>query len=164
VQTADADASSTINRFIERNRIFIRRVSPEKLREKLRIEPVGRCHDLQKIYSDLNRRFFRNRVKATITYGTAPRRSGPRKSIKMGSYSEESRVIRIHPALDQPRVPRFFVEWIVFHEMLHDVYRSRKVGGRRLVHTPEFLEHERRFPAYERAVAWEDRNLDLLLD
>jgi hypothetical protein len=81
----------------------------------------------------------------------------------MGSYSAEARVIRIHPALDQAEVPRYFVEWIVFHEMLHDIYRIRRRGGRRCVHTPEFLEHERRFHAFRRAQRWENENLDLLL-
>ena len=82
----------------------------------------------------------------------------------MGSYSSDSKVIRIHPALDQSRVPRYFVEWIVFHEMLHHVHRARRgPDGRRCVHTPEFLEHERRFYAFERAQRWENENLDLLL-
>ena len=83
----------------------------------------------------------------------------------MGSYSADSRVIRIHPALDQPGVPRYFVEWIVFHEMLHHLYRARAASdGRRCVHPPEFVEHERRFHAFHRAQAWEASNLDLLLD
>src|SRR5215211_800317 len=164
VRTGDSGASAEIDRYIERNKIFIRRVPPSELRRRLRIEPVGDHHDLREIFEDLNRRYFRRRITATITYGPAPRVRGPRKSIKMGSYSADSKVIRIHPALDQPRVPRYFIEWIVFHEMLHHIYRARRVsGGRRCVHTPEFLEHERRFYAFERAQRWEDDNLDLLL-
>ena len=58
----------------------------------------------------------------------------------------------------------YFVAWIVFHEMLHHVHRARRgPDGRRCVHTPEFLEHERRFYAFERAQRWENENLDLLL-
>ena len=45
----------------------------------------------------LNRRYFRNRVAATITYGPHPKARGPRKSIKMGSYSVEDRLIRANP-------------------------------------------------------------------
>jgi hypothetical protein len=117
---------------------------------------VGWHHDLSAIFAALNRRYFGGRIAATITYGPAPRRRRPRKSIKMGSYSAESRVIRIHPALDQPGVPRFFVEWIVFHEMLHHLYRARAGSERRRgVHPPEFVEHERRFHAFHRAQAWE---------
>ncbi|HYH94430.1 MAG TPA: hypothetical protein VD972_00560, partial [Hyalangium sp.] len=132
--------------------------------KRLRLDPAGRHHDLARIFDRLNERYFRSRITAAITYGPAPRVKGPRKSIKMGSYSADARVIRIHPVLDQPVVPRYFVEWIVFHEMLHHVYRvKRGEDGRRCVHPPEFLEHERRFHDFKRAQAWEDENLDLLL-
>ncbi len=164
VRSADARSSALLDRFIERNKAFIRRVSPAQLRRRLRIEPVGRHHDLSDIFAVLNRRYFAGRIGATITFGPAPRSRRPRKSIKMGSYSADSQVIRIHPALDQPRVPRYFVEWIVFHEMLHHVYRARRGDdGRRCVHPPEFVEHERRFHDFHRAQAWENQNLDLLL-
>lgn len=164
VKTGDPQASATLDAFIERNKIFIRRVPPSELRRRLRIMTEGEHHDLKEIFEDLNRRYFRNRINATITYGPAPRVRGPRRSIKMGSYSADSKVIRIHPALDQPRVPRYFVEWIVFHEMLHHIYKAkRRPDGRRCVHTPEFLAHERRFYAFERAQRWEEQNLDLLL-
>jgi hypothetical protein len=164
IRTGDTRSSGEIDRFIEENKVFIRRVPPSELRRRLRIETDGDHHDLSEIFHDLNRRYFRRRINATITYGPAPTVRRPRKSIKMGSYSADSRVIRIHPALDQPRVPRYFVEWIVFHEMLHHIHKARRgQDGRRCVHTPEFLEHERRFYAFERAQRWEDENLDLLL-
>lgn len=164
VHSGEPEASLQLDRFIERNRVFIRRVTPAQLRRRLRIVPVGRHHDLSAIFHGLNRRYFQERVTATITYGPAPRAGLPRKSIKMGSYSAETKVIRIHPALDQKGVPRFFVEWIVFHEMLHHVHRARRLeDGRRCVHTPEFLAQERTFHDYQRATRWEDENLDLLL-
>jgi len=164
VRNGDAEASVTLDRFIERNKVYIRRMSPAQMRKRLRLEPVGQHHDLGRIYERLNERYFRGRIDAAITFGPAPRVTRPRKSIKMGSYSADSRVIRIHPALDQPVVPRYFVEWIVFHEMLHHVYRTRRgEDGRRCIHPPEFLEHERRFHDYARAQAWELDNLDLLL-
>lgn len=164
VRKGDADASALLDKYIERNRIFIRRLSPAQMRKRLRLSPVGRYHDLARIYERLNERYFQSRIDAAITYGPAPRVTGPRKSIKMGSYSADSKVIRIHPALDQPLVPRYFVEWIVFHEMLHHVYRARRGDdGRRCIHPPELMEHEKRFHDYQRAVAWERENLDLLL-
>ena len=164
VRAADPSASGALDRYIERNKAFIRKMTPAQMRKRLRIEPLGRHHDLTAIFAALNRRYFGNRISATITYGPAPRGKLPRKSIKMGSYSADSKVIRIHPALDQPNVPRYFVEWIVFHEMLHHVYRARRGDdGRRCVHPPEFVEHERRFHDFARAQAWEDENLDLLL-
>lgn len=164
VRSNHSQASAELDRFIEKNKALIRRIPPSELRRRLRIDPVGRHHDLGDIYAGLNRRYFRNRMKVTITYGPAPRVARPRKSIKMGSYSSDSKVIRIHPVLDHPRVPRFFVEWIVFHEMLHHVHRARRdESGRRCVHTPEFMAAERRFHDIHRAQRWEDQNLEFLL-
>ncbi len=164
VRRLDSEASSALDRYIEQNRSLIRRPSPKVIQRRLRLNAKGRVHDLEGIFRSLNRRYFDGQVRASITFGSAPRLRGPRKSIKMGSYSADSRVIRIHPALDRPDVPRYFVEWIVFHEMLHHVHRARRLkDGRRCVHTPEFLEHERKFRDYRKAQAWEERNLDLLL-
>ena len=164
VRSGGLRGSGVLDRFIEDNTRAIRRVSVAQLRRRLRIEPAGRHHDLGEIFATLNHRYFGGRIGATITYGPAPRRRRTRRSIKMGSYSAESRVIRIHPALDQAHVPRYFVEWIVFHEMLHDLYRGRAGhSGRRCLHPPELLEHERRFHAFHRAQAWEQEHLELLL-
>ncbi|MCI0572457.1 MAG: hypothetical protein L0Y66_17010 [Myxococcaceae bacterium] len=165
IRTGDPVSSALLDRYIERNKVFIRRQSPAQLRKRLRIDPVGEHHDLEDIFRALNRRYFRSQaVTAAITYGPAPRVRKPRKSIKMGSYSADSQVIRIHPALDHPTVPRYFVEWIVFHEMLHHVYKARRrEDGKRCLHPPEFMEHERRFHDYTRAHAWEQQNLERLL-
>ncbi|MBJ6763249.1 hypothetical protein JGU66_20975 [Myxococcaceae bacterium JPH2] len=164
VRKGDPDASALLDKYIERNRVFIRRLSPAQMRRRIRLEPVGQHHDLLRIYERLNERYFQSRIDAAITFGPAPRVKAPRKSIKMGSYSADSKVIRIHPALDQPVVPRYFVEWIVFHEMLHHVYRARRgEDGRRCIHPPALMAHEKRFHDYSRALAWEKENLDLLL-
>ena len=121
----DARASRTVDDFIEAHRYLIRRLPPRVRQQRLRIEPRGHRYDLQKIFDDLNRRFFRGEVKATVSWATAPRTRGPRGSIKLGSYSEETRIIRIHPVLDHPVVPRYFAEYVVFHEMLHVVEGAR---------------------------------------
>ena len=165
VRTGDPVSSALLDRYIERNKIFIRRQSPKQLQRRLKLTPQGDHHDLEGILAALNRRYFSGaEVEVAITYGPAPRARKPRKSIKMGSYSADARVIRIHPALDQREVPRYFVAWIVFHEMLHHVYKVRRgADGRRCVHPPEFLAHERRYRDFRRAQDWEQENLDLLL-
>ncbi len=159
----DATASAELDRFIAANKVYIRRASPAELRARVPIEPAGEVHQLQEIFDSLNGRYFRGRVRATITYARVPRVRRVRKSIKLGSYSSESKVIRIHPALDQRWVPPYFVEWIVFHEMLHHLSPAVVIAGKRCVHTPEFLAREERFPLYERAKRWEEQNLEFLL-
>ena len=81
----------------------------------------------------------------------------------MGSYSVEDQLIRIHPSLDRTYVPRFFIESVVFHEMLHHIHPIPIKGGRRQYHTEEFLANERRFPRYMDAKKWERANIDRLL-
>jgi hypothetical protein len=69
-------------------------------------------------------------------------------------------VIRIHPLLDQPFVPRWFLEYVLYHEMLHSVVpEETDAAGRRRVHTEEFYRREKAFPRYRRARRWEDENL-----
>jgi len=159
----DASSSALLDRFIQKHKVYIRRVSPSQLRARVSIQPNGQVHQLQKIFDELNRRFFRDQVKATITYAQVPKVSRPRQSIKLGSYSSESKVIRIHPALDQRWVPAYFVEWVVFHEMLHHLVPTVVKGGRRCVHTPAFKAREQKFPLFHRARRWEQRNLEYLL-
>jgi hypothetical protein len=61
-------------------------------------------------------------------------------------------------------VPECFVESVVFHEMLHEMHGVVEVEeGRRCVHTPEFLEDERRYTRYDEARRWEKKNLSKLL-
>jgi hypothetical protein len=72
-------------------------------------------------------------------------------------------MIRIHPLLDQPFVPRYVVETIVFHEMLHQLIPRQRVNGRWRVHPPAFRLQERRFPYYRQAKQWQHRHLARLL-
>jgi predicted metal-dependent hydrolase len=82
----------------------------------------------------------------------------------MGSYHHETRVIRLHPALDRPEVPAYFVRYVVFHEMVHQAVPIRRTGaGRREVHGREFRRRERTCPDYDRALARERDHLPLLL-
>jgi predicted SprT family Zn-dependent metalloprotease len=81
----------------------------------------------------------------------------------MGSYSVEDKLIRIHPALDRSFVPRYFIESVVYHEMLHHIHPIPVKGGRRQFHTAEFKEQEKRFHQYQKAKRWERANIDRLL-
>jgi len=149
-----------IDDYVRQHRELIKPAAP---RAEPPLAPRGRVHDLADIYGAINARWFGNQIQARIGWG---RRSagGRRRSIKMGVYFHDHRIIRIHPALDDERVPRYFVEMVVFHEMLHQIFPpSADDDGRRTVHGPEFRAAERRFPGYERARAWEKAHLHLLL-
>jgi len=157
----DQRASKLIGEFIERNEHQIANSPRHERRQILRTR--GRHYDLSAIFNDLNRAYFGGAHDARISWGPS-RRSANRRSIKVGSFSVEDRLIRVHPLLDQEIVPRYFLDWIVFHEMLHGKHAIRKVDGRRCFHPPEFAEEERQFPDYDRARLWEKTHLDRLLD
>lgn len=156
----DAEASATVGHFIELNNRLLERRS----RRHLKLAPQGKHHDLLKMVEDLNRRYFDGAVKPLITWGISTRpASGKRKTIRLGSYAAVDRLIRVHPALDRSWVPKYFVEFVVYHEMLHHVFPMTARGGRRAIHPPAFMERERKFRQFDRATAWEQKNLSRLL-
>jgi len=157
----DAEASRILGDFIDANAGHVRgwaRRTPAQL-----IFTAGEHHDLREIFDELNARYFDSRIDAAITWGARAGRPRRRNSIKMGSYSVEDRLIRIHRSLDRAFVPRFFVAWIVFHEMLHQVHDIRVKNGRREFHSKEFMADEAGFELYDQARQWERRHLDALL-
>lgn len=156
----DRAASHTIGAYIEANQ---QRIRPAKRGRTLRTE--GRKHDLKVIFDRLNDTYFQGMVDAHITWGrrTKPT-NGQRKSIKLGTYCAEKKVIRIHPTLDRSWVPRYFVEYVVFHEMLHHMMPMPvRQDGRRELHTPEFRQGEQRYRNYARALEWERQHIGRLL-
>ena len=157
----DPESSRVLGEFIDQNAGYVRgraRRQPTQV-----IYTAGEHHDLRHIFDELNAAYFANKIDAAITWGARTGRPRRRNSIKMGSYSVEDRLIRIHRSLDRSFVPRFFVAWIVFHEMLHQVHDIRVKNGRREFHSKEFLADEAQFEHYEEAKLWERRHLDALL-
>jgi len=122
----------------------------------------GRYHDLETILVALRARFFPESTGVTIRWGRWSGRTRTR-SIRLGAYLPEQQLIRIHPALDQDFVPRFFVEFIVYHELLHHIIPPRRVNGRYQIHSPAFRQGECQFPAYTEAMLWRKRSLRRLL-
>lgn len=156
-------SSVMVGRFIHENSHRIRAA-----RQVLRpLVTQGNHHDLLAIFSQLNDKYFGGTVDALMTWGRGGnargRATAPRRSIKLGSYSASERLIRVHPSLDRTWVPRYFVSYVVYHEMLHHVVPALSVGGRKLLHPPAFMERERLFRDYDRALAWERGHVHRLL-
>ena len=158
VSVGPGGAGPALDEFIQRHDMHIRtrRVAGDVLKAR------GRCFDLAVLMEEINRLHFQSGIQARIGWGKkTPRRK--RKSIRLGVYDHQAREIRVHPALDRPDVPRFFVEYIVFHEMLHQLFPSTAGDGRRVHHPKAFRDRERAFPGYAVALAWEKTNLAVLL-
>lgn len=150
-----------LNGFLREQRHLI---EPRKPRAMNAIT-TGRHHDLLPVFDEMNDRYFNNAITAGITWGKMPtlRRC---RSIRFGSYDARANVIRIHPLLDQAFVPSFFVEYIVYHEMLHAHLGIKEFpSGRRSIHGVAFQQQERQYPDYARALEWmkTPENLNRLL-
>ncbi len=161
IAKGDRGASVVVGEYIESNSFRIRAERP--ITQPL--HTAGRVHDLEAILNRINQRYFGGAIgDVQVTWGrkTAPR-GDSRTSIKLGTYSATERLVRIHPVLDQRWVPRYFLAYIVFHELLHHVVPPVKLGRFTLMHPPEFLRRERAYPQYLRAIDWENRHLDRLL-
>ena len=170
----DREASIQVGHYIDANgaRLARRRARAIPLHAK------GKTHDLLSLFNDLNNRYFDGACHALITWGRHTKRAAgqPRRTVKLGSYAHLERLIRIHPVLDRSWVPRYFVAYVVYHEMLHNmipaargttaasnVANANGVIARRVLHPPELLERERHFRNYERALSWERQHINRLL-
>jgi predicted SprT family Zn-dependent metalloprotease len=137
-----------LNEFVRRNMGRMKEGTPRRTR----LRTAGRRHDLMEIFLSLNREYFGGRLSSLITWGAR----GPRRAVRkrtLGSYCGSTDTIRINPVLDSGKVPRYYVEFVLYHEMLHADVGMEK--GR--VHSREFRRRERLFRHYERAIAFEGR-------
>lgn len=153
----DRRASGLLGDFISANSHKIRASRP--VTGPLRTRGVS--HDLAEVLAGVNAQYFGGTVgDVLVTWGRRTRpRDKARATIKLGSYSATERLIRVHPALDRHWVPRYFLSYIVFHELLHHVIPA--VPGS--LHPPALLQREREFRFYERALTWEQKNIGRLL-
>jgi hypothetical protein len=148
---------ATLNSFTRQNRHLMG--GPPRSRTYVNLTHRGFHFNLKETYDRLNGRYFQSKLKVPITWGRSRSRSR-RHSIDFGCYDPHDRIIRINPALDRPWVPRVFLDYIVYHEMLHGALGIRALSnGRRDIHSLRFREEELKFRFYRWASRWERGNL-----
>ena len=160
IQGHNRKASPALRDFVASNSSKIRKTSLRAQRTILR--HAGRFFDLKLLFDHVNGHYFNNEVDCKITWG-ANRRVRNQSSIKLASYSDRTKTIRVHPALDKSYVPKYVIMGIVYHEMLHHFLGVENRNGRKLVHTRRFRRLESRYRHYHRLQAWKERNLHRLL-
>lgn len=113
---------------------------------KLATAPEGSHYDLNRLFDDLNFQYFFG-LMTKPALGWSLRRS----RTTLGHYDPSHNMIILSRILDDERVAKLAVEFVMFHEMLHLRYPVDHSGSRRCVHTAEFKEAERRFARYAEA-------------
>jgi predicted metal-dependent hydrolase len=143
-----------IRKFISENQTSIKKKKQNS--RQLSIYTQGRFHNLREIFDNLNNEYYGGRITAAISWGKENARRAVRNRT-LGSYCRHTNTIRINPVLDRKNVPRYFIRYVVYHEMLHSDVEEERKNGRRSVHTSKFRKLERLFKYYEKAVSWEKR-------
>ena len=106
----------------------------------------GHVYDLEQIFDSLNLLFFHGLLaRPRLTWS----RSHARNSL--GHYDPSHNAIVVSRVFDHAGVPRYAVEYIVYHEMLHLKHPVKLRGSRRCIHGREFQEEERLFPCLDEA-------------
>lgn len=121
---------------------------------------AGKAYNLQEIYQRINEQYFSQEVDLKITwFGNAERKAKYHRTL--GYYDGENQLIKIHKILDNAFFPSYYLDFIVYHEMLHHVYPPYYAkNGRYLTHHKAFKEQEKKFRHYQLAANWEKKNLD----
>jgi hypothetical protein len=118
---------------------------------RARLRPRGDHHNLDTLAAPLLATEFvldfEERGHPGLTWGRRGR-SRARRSLHLGSYAPSGHVVRVHPVLDRPSVPAWFVRYVLFHEILHAALPGTD-------HGPAFRVRERAYPDYDRAARWQ---------
>ena len=111
--------------------------------------PEGRYFHLEEVFDSLNMRFFGGllgRPELTWSEHHAKR--------SLGHYDAAHNTIVVSRVFDRPSSPRYAIEYLLFHEMLHLKHPVKARGLRRCVHSREFKDEEGRFPQLAEALAF----------
>ncbi len=109
----------------------------------------GTVYHLEEIFDELNRRFFHGLLaRPRMTW------SQLRSRRSLAHYDPAHNAIVVSRIFDHPLVPRYAIEYIVYHEMLHLKHPVRMRGSRRCVHGEEFQAEEKLFPQLPQAKAF----------
>lgn len=111
--------------------------------------PEGRFYHLEEVFDSLNMRFFGGLMgRPELTWSEHHARRS------LGHYDAAHNTIVVSRVFDRPSSPRYAIEYLLYHEMLHLKHPVRMRGVRRCVHSREFKADEKQFPQLKEAMAF----------
>jgi hypothetical protein len=109
----------------------------------------GDYYDLDEVFETLNARFFHGLMgRPLLTWSEHKARR------LLGHYDAAHNTIMVSRVFDRKNTPRYAIEYLMYHEMLHLKHPVKVRGGRRCVHPREFQAEEKLFPELELAKAY----------
>ncbi len=144
-----------IKDYINANTIHINS-DPGKTR-KTTLKPEGRYYNLATMADNINDRYLGGRSSSGITWGRKVTRRRP-TTIRLGWYDPMRNIITLSQRLDRKDIPHYMVEYVLFHEMLHEVIGiEKRSSGRRDIHSKKFKLMEQTYPFYNEARLFEKK-------
>lgn len=111
--------------------------------------PVGDVFNLLSIFEELNETYFTSRlIVRHLSWSQKANRTA------LGHFDSAHEVIVVNKRLDDPRVPRYVVSYVLYHEMLHAFLGEDLTGAGHRIHHKRFREAEKRFRHYSKARAF----------
>lgn len=127
-----------------------RPAAPAARRGRKHIDPVG-------THRSLLESFLRVSLDLGLTLPAVPKLSWSKEVARhrFGHWDPDHQAIVISQVLDDPAVPEFVLDYVLYHEMLHIVHPVRMgSGSKRIVHSAAFKRDERKFPGWQEAETW----------
>lgn len=157
IRHENSDVAPMVKAFIE-DRLKLIDYSDSVDKDKLITK--GSVYDLLHMYKKINRDYFHREMDLKITwYGTPICKNQSR--LTFGLYYQPLRLIKINKMMDKkkrsgdPLFPEFFVEYVIYHEMLHHRCPAYYDAlGKHRVHTREFKAEEKKFKYFKEATEW----------
>jgi hypothetical protein len=106
----------------------------------------GETYDLDEVFESVNTRFFHGLLgRPLLTWSEHPAKRC------LGHYDAAHNTIMVSRIFDRKTTPRYAVEYLMYHEMLHLKHPVKVKAGRRCVHSRDFKAEENMFPELAQA-------------
>lgn len=116
--------------------------------KKVLAGPKGEYYDLEESFDRVNMNYFNGGLKKPrLTWNKRKTRT------RFGHHDEALNTIVISRTLDDKHLPKYLLDYVMYHEALHIRHGITYENGRRSLHTRAFKMDEKKFAERERAEA-----------
>lgn len=148
------EISNAYREYVMQAEVREKSVASKQIRgRKIITSAQGNIYNLNEIFDLVNHVYFNDSISKPALSWSA----GKTYRI-LGHHDSTHSAIIISRSLDDVKVPRFVVEYVVYHEMLHIKHPTEYKNGRRYNHTAAFRRDEKEFAFYQEAENWIEQN------
>ncbi len=129
------------------------------------LQIAGEHHALDVYYRRMSDRYLPRADPLAVTW-YAQSRPRAARSITLGLFDRQRQLIKVHRLLDRAEVPSLYIEFVLYHEALHNIFLPM-IDERRenlRLHTLSFKRAERAFEGYRECRLWQRTYLFAMLE